>query len=219
MPQATPAPTDWEAVETLYRLGAMSLRAIAAEHNCTEGAIRKRAKAKDWSRDLTAKVKAKAEELVRKAEVRKEVRNTPGVQASERQQVEIAAQNQANVLLEHRTDIRRGRTLFQNLLTEIEAQVASPELMEQLGELLYAPDDSGRDKLNEIYRKIISTPGRVDSAKKLTEMLEKLVKMEREAFGMNAAEPGADLPASGKPMTDVERAVRLMHFMQHGAAQ
>lgn len=190
-PQKKPA-TDWEAVQVAYRIGVLSLRAIAAEHNCTEGAIRKRAKTHDWPRDLSAKVKAKAEELVRKAEVRSEVRTTGlELKATEREQVEISAQIQANILIDHRTDIRRGRTLFGALLAEVETQTGDPGLFEQLGELL---DDTkktadGRviqDKLNEIYRKVISTPGRVDSARKLVEMLERVVKLERQAFNMDA---------------------------------
>ena len=42
--------TDWEAVQELYRVGVASLRAIAAQHGCTEGAIRKRAKKDGWTR-------------------------------------------------------------------------------------------------------------------------------------------------------------------------
>ncbi len=44
---ATP---DWEAIETAYRAGVMSLREIASQHRISEGAIRKRAKRDDWSR-------------------------------------------------------------------------------------------------------------------------------------------------------------------------
>lgn len=62
---------DWEAIETAYRAGVMSLREIAAQHGISEGAIRKRAKRDDWSRDLAAKVKERADDLVRKAEVTK----------------------------------------------------------------------------------------------------------------------------------------------------
>ncbi|CZW65294.1 Uncharacterised protein [Enterobacter hormaechei] len=35
---------DWEAIETAYRAGVMSLREIASQHGISEGAIRKRAK-------------------------------------------------------------------------------------------------------------------------------------------------------------------------------
>ncbi|MGQ0422476.1 hypothetical protein ACT4US_31470, partial [Bacillus sp. HC-Mk] len=56
-------------------LGGTSLREIASQHGISEGAIRKRAKRDDWSRDLNAKIQQKADDLVRKQEVRKQVRN------------------------------------------------------------------------------------------------------------------------------------------------
>ena len=45
---------DWEGVEREYRTGTRSLRDIGAEFGCTEGAIRKKAKAEGWERDLSA---------------------------------------------------------------------------------------------------------------------------------------------------------------------
>lgn len=44
---ATP---DWEAIETAYRAGVMSLRDIGAQYGVSEGAIRKKAKKLDWVR-------------------------------------------------------------------------------------------------------------------------------------------------------------------------
>ncbi|EFM4225777.1 hypothetical protein IGC89_000205 [Escherichia coli] len=35
------AKPDWEAIETAYRAGVMSLREIASQHGISEGAIRK----------------------------------------------------------------------------------------------------------------------------------------------------------------------------------
>mgnify|MGYP001581759619 CR=1 FL=1 len=43
---------QWERIELDYRAGIKSLRQIAAEQGISEGAIRKRAKRDDWSRDL-----------------------------------------------------------------------------------------------------------------------------------------------------------------------
>jgi len=44
------AKPDWEAIETAYRAGALSLREIGAQYGVTEGAIRKRAKRDGWVR-------------------------------------------------------------------------------------------------------------------------------------------------------------------------
>ncbi|MEJ8821523.1 hypothetical protein WKW80_05665 [Variovorax humicola] len=48
--------------------------------------------------------------------------------------------------------------------------------------------------MNETYRKVISTVGRIDSAKKVTEMLENLVRLEREAYGISTVEAGTTDP-------------------------
>jgi predicted DNA-binding protein YlxM (UPF0122 family) len=89
-PEDVMAKPDWEAIETAYRAGMMSLREIASQHGISEGAIRKRAKRDDWSRDLAAKVKERADDLVRKAEVRKQVRTETTL--SERVLIEATAE-------------------------------------------------------------------------------------------------------------------------------
>lgn len=180
---------DWERIEFDFRAGIMSLREIAAAHGITEGAIRKRAKRDGWERDLGVKIQAKAESLVRKELVRNEVRSSGAYQATEREIVEVNAQMQADVILAHRTDITRGRKLSMSLLAELEMQTGSAEDFEKLGVLMAAPDEKGMDKLNEMYRKVISTPGRIDSVKKISETLKNLIALEREAFGLDAAKP------------------------------
>ncbi|VXD05841.1 conserved hypothetical protein [Enterobacterales bacterium 8AC] len=44
------AKPDWEAIESAYRAGVLSLREIGTEYGVTEGAIRKRAKKYGWVR-------------------------------------------------------------------------------------------------------------------------------------------------------------------------
>ncbi len=44
------AKPDWEAIESAYRAGALSLREIGAQYGVTEGAIRKKAKKLEWVR-------------------------------------------------------------------------------------------------------------------------------------------------------------------------
>jgi hypothetical protein len=177
---------DWERIEGDYRAGVLSLREIAAaDGNVTEGAIRKRAKKDGWERDLKAKIQAKAEALL----VRKEAVRTGGTQLeprTERDVIEANAERIAQVRGEHRSDIQRVRTLGLTLLAELEGQTASVEDLEKLGELLRSEDDKGIDKLNDLYRKIISTPSRVDSAKKVSETLKNAIAMEREAYGLDA---------------------------------
>ncbi len=180
------AKPDWEAIESAYRAGVMSLREIASQHGISEGAIRKRAKRDEWSRDLNAKVKERADDLVRKAEVRKQVRSETAL--SERVLIEATAEVIATVRMVHRGDIRRARTLANALFNELEAECADVEALRKLGELMLDPDDNGRDRLNELYHAIISMPERVKSMKALSETLKNLIGLERQAYSMDEGE-------------------------------
>lgn len=52
--------TDWDSIEIDYLAGIKSIRAIASEFDCSEGAIRKKAKKEGWIRNPT---KAKREQV------------------------------------------------------------------------------------------------------------------------------------------------------------
>ena len=57
---------DWLAIEADYRPNKLSLRTIGEKYGCTEGAIRKRAKKEGWVRDLSEKIKNKADFILRR---------------------------------------------------------------------------------------------------------------------------------------------------------
>jgi predicted DNA-binding protein YlxM (UPF0122 family) len=176
------AKPDWEAIEAAYRAGVLSLREIAAQHGISEGAIRKRAKRDDWSRDLTGKIKERADHLVRKAEVRTQVR-TENV-LSERVLIEANAEVIATIRMAHRGDIRHARQLTNALFDELSAECGDVDALRKLGELMLDPDENGRDRLNEIYQQIISLPERVKSMKHLSDTLKTLIGLEREAYSI-----------------------------------
>ncbi|MDA5496939.1 hypothetical protein [Yersinia aleksiciae] len=188
---------DWEAIESAYRAGLMSLREIASQHNISEGAIRKRAKRDDWSRDLSAKIKERAEDLVRKEEVRKQVRTETTL--TERVLIEASAEVIANVRMEHRGDIRRAREITNALFDELGAECADIESLRKLGELMLQPDENGRDRLNEVYQSIIALPERVKAVKALSDAMKNLIGLERQAYdigddkGDNAVSKLSDL--------------------------
>lgn len=94
--------------------------------------------------------------------------------------------------LAHRGEIHRKRSIVAHLMDELEAQVGqgNAALLADLGEMMRSPDDAGQDKLNDLYRRIISLPERAKTAKTLAETLRITVDMERQAFGMDAK--GAD---------------------------
>jgi hypothetical protein len=188
---AQPAGIEWDKVELHYRAGIRPLRDIGKEFGVSDAGIIKRAKRDGWTRDLTARIRQKAEDKVSAAAVRKLVSAEQKV--SEEQIVDANADQQFQVRIEHRDDIRRTRSLFRSLLSEIEGLTTHGDLVEQLMELLVdekgdKPSKSEEErvrKMRETLDKILSMAGRVDSAKKLTDMLEKLVAMERVAYGID----------------------------------
>ncbi|MWN91376.1 hypothetical protein GQ597_11795 [Gilliamella sp. Pra-s65] len=174
---------DWEAIESAYRAGLLSIREIASQHGITHGAINKRAKRDGWERDLSTKIKNKADSLVSKKEVSTQVSSKNKL--NERILIEANAEVIANVRMEHRGDIRKARNITNALFEELGAECADIELFKKLGELLANPDQNGRDKLNEVYMAVISMPERVKSMKALSETLKNLIALERQAYNID----------------------------------
>ncbi|MBD1555019.1 hypothetical protein [Pseudomonas typographi] len=181
---------DWERIEHLYRAGLLSIREIAAACGVSHVAIQKRAKRDGWVRDLSAKIKAKADSLVTKEQVTSAVTKEQVV--TERGIVEANAQVIANIRIGHRTDIARYRRLANKLLEELEGLTDNRELFDRLGELLASPDDNGVDKLNDLYRKVIDLPSRTKTLKELGETLKNLIALERQAYDVGTEQPGDD---------------------------
>lgn len=205
---------DWERIEIDYRAGIMSLREIAGPFGITEGAVRKRAKRDGWERDLESRIRARADALVRKSAVRQEVRDgvRTAIAASEHQIIEANAERIAQVRSGHRAMGQRLNGLGLALLAELEAQSADPEAFAQLAEIMRNPE--GADKRNEIYLRVISTPARVDSARKVTEMLKTAVGMEREAYGIGPADGAPPPPPALTNPIDAAR--RIAFALQIG---
>lgn len=199
MSQELKAAIDWEIVETEYRAGVLSVREIGAAHGVSHVAISKRAKRDGWERDLSAKIKAKADSLVTKQVVTSSVTKEKAV--TDKTIVEANAQVIANIRLAHRGDIRSSRELTMTLFRELQAETADIDSLVMLGELMASPDDKGIDKLNDLYKKIISLPSRTDTMKKLSDTLKTLIALEREAYGLEASSEG------GGTVTRIERVI------------
>lgn len=178
---------DWERVEREYRAGILSVREIAVSVGVSHTAINKKASSQGWDRDLSAKIKAKADALVSKSEVSNKVSSER--RATDQQVVESNALAIANIRIEHRGDIRRSKSLVMTLLDELDEQTTGRAAFAELGEIMRRENDYGVDRLNDIYHKVIATPGRIDSIKKLAESLRILIALEREAWGIDSDTP------------------------------
>lgn len=210
-------------IEADYRAGLKPLRQIGKEHGLSHTAIAKMAKERSWERDLSARIRAKADAKVAKAAVSKEVSEKR--LATEQAVVEASAQLQFNVRMDHRTAIKRGRLMWDRLVGELEASLTDPEAIDRV--LKAAGDAFTAQERGELKKQLLragSVGQRIGSAKSLVDMLEKLVRMERVAFGIEDGAPEDDLGSAagaaaaaaagnGRALTDAERAIRLHRLL------
>lgn len=205
---------DWNAVELEYRAGIKSLKAIGNEFGVSDAGILKRAKRDGWERDLSAKIRAKAEAKVSADAVSAEV--SAQTKLAESAIVEANAEMQAGIIRAHRTDIQKSRNLVMRMVEELSLETDGIELLRELGDLLRSEDDKAQDKRNDLYQKVIALPGRVDSMKKLSDAMKTLVGLERQAFGLADNAEGDKPPSDAdkaKSMTETELARRVAFLL------
>ena len=199
--EAGKKPVDWDAVAIDIRAGILTDREIGAKHGRSHGAIQQYAKKHGIERDLTTRIQHKTKAKLAKAQLAKET-SQERAKLTEEQTIEIAAEAAATIVIKQQGRIGRHLRLSESLLSELESQTIDRTLYEQLGELMAAPDENGIDRLNELYKKILSTPSRIDSHKKAVETEKTLVALERQAFNLDkeATEDGGIADAIRKAM-------------------
>jgi hypothetical protein len=153
---------DWDAIERDYRIGIKTLREIASSFGITHGAITRRAKKYEWSRDLSARIEFKREELVSKALVSKS--------ASRHDEVSIIkskAELQAGAILEESDEIKRLKSIADNFEKE-----------------LYSDEEDFENPVDFAGIRF-DLQKRTSILKQLTEIKEKIINLRRRNLGIN----------------------------------
>lgn len=205
---------DYDRIEADWRAGLLSPRQLAAKYTeetsipVSHAAIISHFKKDGIERDLAAKIKAKADAMVTRAMVTGKVtreRTIPDAQIIEDGAVQVAI-----VRIGHRKDISRARNVANNLLAEIEGQTGpdAARLLADLGELMRNPDDKGQDKLNDVYKKAASLPGRVKTMKELSDAMRVLIGLEREAFSIGPTDDPAGKPQKRVVLDFIEAVIK-----------
>lgn len=182
---------DWERIELDYRAGVMSIREIASKHGITDTAIRKKAKAQDWVRDVSAKIQAKADKLVRIQEVRTEVRNSKEYKQTEKQIIDANAAAIADIRLSHRKDFVRFKTTIESLQNELDALNAIKDPYNLVIRTKVLKD------LTDTHAKIVALERQAYNMDKemaqtkdpLTELIASITKTNKSTFGVVACDP------------------------------
>lgn len=198
--------TDWERIEQLYRAGVLSLREIAiACPGPNHVAIARRAKKEGWVQDLSAKIKAKANDLVTRQAVTADV--TAERSVTDRTVIEVNAQAIANIRLAHRGDIGRSRKLVNKLLDELETLTDEQGVLRELIDQLRDGEDTDTAML-DLATKMASLPSRTKTMKELSETLRNLILLERVAYGVDST-AGED-SLSKKTDDELEQAIKRL---------
>lgn len=179
-------------MEPDWRAGIKTVQQLSKEHGVSRAAIIKHWDKLGIERDLAAKIQAKADALVTRAMVTREV--TAEQRVTETELVMTNAAQTAAVRLGHRSDIARLRKIAAAQMEELELS-SGPEQAQRLrdlGEMMRSENDSGQDKLNDLYRAVISLPERTKTGKALADTLRIAIDLERREFGMDKVQSATD---------------------------
>ncbi len=204
---STKTEIDWELGEKLYCAGQLSLRVVASRIGCSDGALRKRAKKEGWSRDLSKKV----QEAVRKELVRNPGTQAPTRELDPRTEAEIikeAAMTTIEVVRSHRTTLGRAKAIGDRLFEQLD------DASRHRAEIIEAIDDemdpqieaaTGALKVSLVSRKTrmlraVELPGHAATYRDLANAVEKFIRTERDAWGLDTKEP----PNPDEGLTDAE---------------
>lgn len=197
--------TDWEGVERDYRAGVLSIREVGRLYGVSDKAIRNKAKALGWERDLSAKVAEK----VRNDLVRSE--SAAADKQTEREIIEVAAATVVQVVRGHRSRIRQGNELVE-LLTKQLIDVAGKRDEFEADIAIECADDKSPERYNRMM-KAISLGSHSTIAVNLANATKTWVGLERQAFNIaDDAEPPKD--DGGNTALNPEERDALMQIAQ-----
>jgi hypothetical protein len=181
--KAKRAKPDWEEIKELYRANIVSLRVIASKFSITEGAIRKKAKAEGWKRDLADKVrKATKEKLVRSEGTQKSTQHSP--KRTDEEIIEEKADMIVSIVRDHQRTIKSGRKIVTTLLSELLDVSQNRAEIEKTIEI-ETQDDKDSKRRNSML-KAVSISARAGVVLNLSAAMKNLIALERQAFNMDA---------------------------------
>lgn len=185
---------DWAAIERHYRANELSLNEIAKRYGVSRPGIQKRAEKEGWVRDLSKKIEQATQNKVVVAIAKQQVASELPVatKMAEKAYVDAYSDAAAAVDSEQRADVKRALSVQRAMLAELE-QLSRPDLMVFLEAMANALDESGptaqggwkNDKINELYRYVISLAGRIKMAKELGAAHGVYLPLQRKMFKLD----------------------------------
>ncbi|CAI8809389.1 hypothetical protein [Pseudomonas chlororaphis] len=191
---------DWEAIERAYRAGALSIRTIAERNGISDTAIRKKAKASGWNRDLSEQVRKEVRNKLVRGEVRDEQCANPEHDA---EIIEEAAEEGATVVRSHRRDIRKATNLANLLMDDLLMTIQKRDEIEDA-----IVDETAEDANSMRRGSMLAAVGLPSNAKTLFQLssaMKNLQVLERQAFGLDEKEKTDDADELSKLMDELSK--------------
>lgn len=172
---------DWDSVEPLFRLGALSNCAICRQYEAdhknsqtwkptvAESAIRKQAKAKGWKKNLAGKVQKEIKERLVRFGMRDTGQCAPNL--SDKEIIDQAAEIGSNVLLRHRIEIKALLELEEAFLIELGGTPQRGQFASFQGDISSIEVD-------------LTLPEKVKTLKDLAAVRAQRIALERQAFNI-----------------------------------
>jgi len=194
---------DWERIRLDWCTDKFTLRELEEKHGASAAQICRRAKGNPkkgeaaWQKDLTGAIKTATKAAVQRGSVNAAAVTDAAVNAMAETVGVVAAAAEINkqVILQHRADIARQRSLAQALQAELEQQTHDPALLQRLLDKLNEDaTQETRDEARKALRAALNVHSRVTSLHKLADTTAKHHTLERKAFGLDDEAPkeGAD---------------------------
>lgn len=196
----TPKQPDWEAIERAFRAGALSIRTIADRHGVSDTAIRKKAKALGWERDLSEQVRKEVRNKLVRGEVREDQCANPERDA---EIIDEAAEEGATVVRGHRRDIRKATNLANLLMDDLLTTIKHREEIEDEIERDTADDQSGFRRSSMLAA--VALPSNAKTLFQLSSAMKNLQVLERTAFGLDDKEQSKDADELSQLMDELSK--------------
>jgi len=191
---------DWEAIERAFRAGALSIRTIAERNGVSDTAIRKKAKAAGWKRDLSEQVRKEVRNKLVRGEVREDQCANPERDA---EIIEEAAEEGATVVRSHRRDIRKATNLANLLMDDLLSTISKRDEIEDAIEAETADDTNGMRRATMLSA--VALPSNAKTLFQLSSAMKNLQVLERQAFSLDEKEKTDDSEDLSKLMDELSK--------------
>lgn len=198
-------PIDWERVEAQYRAGILSVREIGRINGCSHTAIQQRATECGWSRDLKAKIQAKADELLAKQAVATTL--ATGNPASEKAIIDVGGAQLAAISMQQRFWMDKAVKIAGRMMAELEGTMDAPEVFAQVHDRLLAGEDPDVNQMRHLAALVAGLPERERVFRGLVESLNRAVGGQRRVYGMDQDQKSADDSDSFENLRDEAEAM------------